>query len=149
LLASLTQPRPESLAVRAKSVFLSYRFADKEYVNGLQELLKKEGFSVVTGEHNNTYISQGILTKIRECEFFICIMTKEAEKKDGSFTTSPWLLEEKGAALALNKLLVLMVEEGVNDFGGLQGDWQRIHFTPQSFTSAALHAIDQLKSYGA
>ena len=148
-LTSLIQPKQEKISAKEKSVFLSYRFADKEYVNGLRELLEKEGFSVATGEHNNTYISQGILTKIMDSEFFVCLMTKEAEKKDGSFTTSPWLLEEKGAALALKKMIVLMIEEGVTDFGGLQGDWQRIHFTPQSFTSAVLRAIDQLKSYGA
>lgn len=58
-----------------------------------------------------------------------------------------WLLEEKGAALALGKPIVLMVEEGVTDSGGLQGDWQRIHFGPKGFLKAALQAVEQLKSY--
>tara|TARA_B100000029_G_C17011798_1_gene755194 strand:+ start:333 stop:575 length:243 start_codon:yes stop_codon:yes gene_type:complete len=74
-------------------------------------------------------------------------MTCADEKMDGTFTTSPWLLEEKGAALALDKPLVMMVEEGVSDFGGLQGDWQRIHFGAKGFLKAALEAVDQLKSY--
>jgi hypothetical protein len=74
-------------------------------------------------------------------------MTCADAKADGTFTTSPWLLEEKGVALAFGKPLVLMVEEGVTDFGGLQGDWQRIHFGAKGFLTATLEAVAQLKSY--
>ena len=133
--------------VKPKTVFLSYRFAESEYVDGFQTLLEREGFEITTGQDANTFISQAILDRIRSCEFFVCLMTRADEKKDGTFTTSPWLLEEKGAALAMGKRIVLMVENGVNDIGGLQGDWQRIHFTAKSFTSAAIRAVDQLKSY--
>jgi len=133
--------------VKPKSVFLSYRFAEYEYVDGLRTLLEREGFSIVTGQDSNTFISQAILERIKACEFFVCLMTHAEEKKDGTYTPSPWLLEEKGAALAMGKRIVLMVEEGVNDIGGLQGDWQRIHFTSKSFTKAAIKAVDQLKSY--
>ena len=50
-------------------------------------------------------------------------MTKQ--QADGTFTTSTWLHQALGAAIAYNKPLVLLVEEGVTDFRGLQGDWQR------------------------
>jgi len=151
------QDQLESLKVRQqekhadakpKTVFLSYRFAENEYVEGLRTLLEREGFSITTGQNANTFISQAILERIKSSEFFVCLMTRVDEKKDGTYTTSSWLLEEKGAALALGKRIVLIVEEGVNDFGGLQGDWQRIHFTSKSFTKAAIRAVDQLKSYG-
>lgn len=135
--------------VKPKSVFLSYRFAEPEYVEGLRKLLGREGFSVITGREANTFISQAILERIRSCEFFVCLMTRADEKKDSTFTTSPWLIEEKGAAIAMGKRIVLMVEDGVSDIGGLQGDWQRIHFSPKSFTNAAIQAVDQLKSYNA
>ncbi len=140
------QPK-EPTTVKSKTVFLSYRFAENEYVEGLTTFLKRDGFEISTGQNANTYISQAILERIRSCEFFVCLMTRADEKKDGTYTTSSWLLEEKGAALAMGKRIVLMVEEGVNDIGGLQGDWQRIHFTPKSFTSASIRAVDQLKSY--
>lgn len=138
----------EPIEVKPRTVFLSFRFADKDYVDGILLLLKKEGFSVTTGQNANTFISQAIIERIRSCEFFISLMTRADEKKDGTYTTSPWLLEEKGAAIAIGKRTVLMVEEGVNDIGGLQGDWQRIHFTAKSFTIAAIQAVNQLKSYG-
>jgi hypothetical protein len=144
----VTKPN-ENDKVIPKSVFLSYRFAEGDYLQGLKSLFEREGFEIITGESSNTFISRAILERINKSEFFLCLMTKTDEKIDGTFTTSPWILEEKGAALALNKKIVMMVEEGVDDYGGLQGDWQRINFTSKSFTSAVIRAIDQLKSYGA
>jgi hypothetical protein len=132
--------------VRSNTVFLSCRFADSQYIDGLKDLLAEKGFEVVTGDNATRYISEAILQRIRESEFFMCLMTRDAEKADGTYTTSPWLLEEKGAALAFGKYLVLLIEEGVTDFGGLQGDWQRHHFTAKGFISAALKAVNQLRS---
>lgn len=137
-------PKPRS---SANSVFLSYRFAENEYAEGLLPLLEERGFTVVTGKRANTYISKAVLDRIGSCEYFLCLMTRDKQKADDTWTTSPWLLEEKGAALALGKQIVLMVEEGVDDFGGLQGDWQRIHFGPKGFLKAALQAVRQLASY--
>ena len=150
LLARLA-PRFENKSgalTKSRRVFLSHRFAEKEYVGGLTQLLEQSGFEVVTGQATNTYISKAVIERIRDCEYFLCLMTQDAKKVDGTFTTSPWLLEEKGVALAIGKPIVLMVEEGVTDFGGLQGDWQRIHFGQKGFLSAALQAVEQLKSYG-
>jgi hypothetical protein len=130
-----------------KTVFLSYRFAEEDYVKGLVKLLVQSGFDVVTGKSANTFISKAVLDRIKACEFFVCLMTRDHAKSDGTYTTSPWLLEEKGVALAFGKPLVLMVEEGVTDYGGLQGDWQRIHFGAKGFLTAALEAVEQLNSY--
>ena len=133
--------------VDPKSVFLSYRFAESEYVAGLTALLEERGFDVRTGSEADTYISKAILERIRRAEYFLCLMTRAHERKDGTFATSSWLLEEKGAALALGKRIVLMVEDGVEDIGGLQGDWQQIRFKPKEFTVKALQAAQQLASY--
>src|SRR5207249_1943507 len=100
------------------------------YIDGLVELLEQHHFTVMTGKSANTYVSKAILDKIASSQYFMCLMSRDQPKADGTFTTSPWLLEEKGAALALGKPIVIMVEEGVSDYGGLQGDWQRIHFGP-------------------
>lgn len=144
-LESKSLPRKSSSG--ARKVFLSYRFAEKDYVEGLTNLLGKSGFEVVTGQAANTYISKAVIERIKECDYFLCLMTPSARKDDGTYTTSPWLLEEKGVALAFEKQIVLMIEEGVTDFGGLQGDWQRLHFGSKGFLIAALQAVEQLKSY--
>jgi len=130
-----------------KKVFLSHRFAEKEYVEGLALLLQQSGFEVVTGRAVDAYIGKAVIERIRESDYFLCLMTQGARKDDGTYTTSPWLLEEKGVTLALEKPIVLMVEEGVTDIGGLQGDWQRLHFGNKGFLTAALEAVKQLKSY--
>ncbi len=148
LLATLLKKSSPTLSqITTRSVFLSYRFVETEYISGLADLLQQHNFSVVTAKTANTYVSKAILDRIRSCQYFLCLMSRDQPKADGTFTTSPWLLEEKGAALALGKPIVLMVEEGVSDYGGLQGDWQRIHFGPKGFLKAALQAVEQLKSY--
>ncbi|MDD2755251.1 MAG: hypothetical protein PHS80_06950 [Methanothrix sp.] len=141
------QAFPSKPNSQMRTVFLSCRFAEKEYVNGLCELLRQNDFKIVTGKEANTYISKAILDRIKKCEFFISLMTQYAQKSDGKYITSPWLLEEKGAALAFEKRIILMVEENVVDIGGLQGDWQRINFNSKGFLLAALQAVEQLKSY--
>lgn len=141
-------PQPSIQAPSSSpSVFLSHRFAEEEFVNGLVRLLEESGFEIITGKSSNTYVSRSVIDRIRRASFFVCLMTCADAKEDGTFTTSPWLLEEKGVALAFDKPLVLMIEEGVSDFGGLQGDWQRIHFGAKGFLIAALEAVAQLKSY--
>jgi hypothetical protein len=94
----------------------------------------------------STYVSTSILQRIKETEFFLCLMTINEQKCDGTYTTSPWLLEEKGAALAFGKYLVVMIEQGVTHYGGLEGDWQRHFFTPKSFLAKARLAVEQLQS---
>jgi hypothetical protein len=140
------QPSVQDVSA-SRSVFLSHRFAEEEYVKGLVRLLEESGFTIITGKSSNTYVSRSVIDRIRQARFFVCLMTRADAKADGTFTTSPWLLEEKGVALTLEKPLVLMIEEGVSDFGGLQGDWQRIHFGSKGFLTAALEAVAQLRSY--
>jgi hypothetical protein len=145
VLDRLPADNPER-STRANSVFLSCRFADIQYIDGLKALLADAGFGIITGDSADGYISQTILQRIRDAEYFVSLMTRHEQKADGTFTTSPWLLEEKGAALAFGKYLVLLIEEGVTDFGGLQGDWQRHHFAEKGFTAAALKAVKQLQA---
>jgi hypothetical protein len=147
VLTQLTPEKGEEERIRPNTVFVSHRFAEEEYVTGLCKLLRQHGFEPVTGKSANTYVSKAVLDRIRESEFFLCLMTPDQPKEDGTFTTSAWLLEEKGAALAFGKPLVLMVDHDVSDYGGLQGDWQRIGFGPKGFMNAAFEAVDQLKSY--
>lgn len=144
---SLVAPQPPETRSSRPKVFLSHRLAETDYVDGFTQLLESQGFTVVVGTALNTYISQGVLQRIAEADYFVSLMTCDQEKAGGNFTTSSWILEEKGAALALQKRIVLLVEHGVDDVGGLQGDWQVIRFSPKGFIQAAMQAIHQLKSY--
>jgi len=77
-------------------------------------------------------------------------MTKRDRKENGKYTTAAWLLEEKGAALALNKAVGMFVEEEIDDvdIGGMQGDNQRFHFTRNSFLKVAMNFLKILSRVG-
>lgn len=120
------------------TIFLaySYRPDDDELVSGFKELLKDKGYTVLDGKADRLgSISKAILDKIGNSETVIIVMTKRDKKENGKYTTAAWLLEEKGAALALAKNVAMFVEEGIdeNDIGQMQGDSQRFHFTRNNF----------------
>src|ERR1700686_3454976 len=123
ILASDVELLPEEPYSRRNSVFLSHRFAEIEFVDGLQRLLEQNGFVVVKGDSTNTFVSQAVLQRIKDSEFVLCLMRRADAKTDGTYATSGWRLEEKRAPLACGKPVVLRGEDGVSDIGGLQGDW--------------------------
>lgn len=141
------EARPKAFV--ANTVFVSHRFAEADdgFVQGLTGYLIEKGFKVITGKLATGYISQAVIRRIKDAEFFLCLLTRAEQKADGKYTASAWLHQELGAALALNKPVVLMVEDGVTDLGGLQGDIQRIHFVERGFMSAAINAVRILGEY--
>lgn len=131
---------------RYKSIFVaySYRTKDDELVSGFKELLADKGFKVIDGKADQLgSISQAILEKIGISDLVAIVMTRRDKKENGQYTTTAWLLEEKGAAVALGKEVAMFVEEGVdqNDIGGLQGDAQRFNFTRNNFLKNALNFV--------
>ncbi|QNU68314.1 toll/interleukin-1 receptor domain-containing protein [Ruminiclostridium herbifermentans] len=136
----------DSNFVNENSIFLaySYRPEDDEFVAGFKSFLEHNGYNVVDGKADRLgSISKAILDKISKAKYAVIIMTKRDKKENGKYTTAAWLLEEKGAALALGKNVAMFVEEGIdeNDIGGLQGDSQRFHFTRNNFMSKAMEFI--------
>ncbi len=57
--------------VASRSVFISYRFEETDWIDGLTQLLLDAGFSVVDGKASNTYIGRGVIERIRSAEFLI------------------------------------------------------------------------------
>lgn len=130
----------------SKTIFLgySYREMDDEFVTGFKELLIDKGYDVFDGKADGLgSISQAIIEKISISDIVVIVMTKRDKKENGKFTTSAWLLEEKGAALALKKDVGMFVEEEIDDadIGGMQGDNQRFHFTRNNFLKIAMNFL--------
>lgn len=133
-------------------VFLSYSFneRDKELVSGFIDLLSASDFHVVTGEKNPIgSLSKSIIGKIRNSSIFVVVMTKRDPKENSKYTTSSWLLEEKGVAIALNKPCLMLVEEEIDDseIGGIQGDDQRLHFNRNNFLGKVAEAMRMIKEH--
>jgi hypothetical protein len=143
-----TSKRQSRLSVAdQRSVFVSFSFAHRVDFDfdGIIRLLGERGFIVITGELTNGSVGQGVLERIKNSCSFLSIMTRDQREKKDCIYTGPWLLEEKALAIAFNKPIVLMREEGVTASGGLEGDQQKIQFTNKNFLQAALDAVKQLE----
>jgi len=55
------------------------------------------------------------------------------------WSTSTWVIDEK--AYASRKKLVLLVEEGVESIGGIQGDAEYIEFTREKLAQAVVKLL--------
>jgi hypothetical protein len=79
-----------------------------------------------------------ILRKIRLARFFICILTRRAKLHDGHFASSVWLYQETGAAVALGKKPLILVEDGLDEHyaGELQKNYEYIPFSRASLTDS-------------
>lgn len=132
-------------AIREAPAFVGHSFAveDREIVEKLIQFLTKLGVKCDTGLRAEP---RGVSDKVRErinaAELFVGIFTRRDKKEDGTFSTSAWTIEEKATALAAGKKLLLFVEDGVTEFGGLQGDYEYVRFDRDDFGSALVHAMD-------
>jgi len=75
---------------------------------------------------------------------FVGIFTRHLLQEDGSYSTSAWIVDEKATALAAGKRLLLFVENGVQEFGGLQGDYEYIPFERDNLGEALIRAMDYI-----
>jgi hypothetical protein len=76
-----------------------------------------------------------ILRKIRLSRFFICILTRRSELLNHRFAASVWLYQETGAAVALGKKPLVLVEDGMDDHyaGELQKNYEYVSFTRSTY----------------
>jgi len=131
-------------AIREAPAFVGHSFADedRDVVDKLKQFLTKLGVKCDSGVRPEP---RGVSDKVRErinaAELFVGIFTRRDKKEDGTFSTSAWTIEEKATALAAGKKLLLFVEDGVTEFGGLQGDYEYVRFDRDDFGSALVHAM--------
>lgn len=146
---SKTDSEVASFEYGDKTIFLaySYRPEDEEFVVGFKKLLMNQGYEVLDGKADRLgSISNAIIDKIKCSKIVVIVMTKRDKKENGKYTSAAWLLEEKGAAIALGKQVAMFVEDEVDDtdIGGLQGDAQRFHFSRNNFLTKVLEFLECL-----
>jgi hypothetical protein len=90
------------------------------------------GIQALDGQVDGIEAFRGdILRKIRSARFFVCVLTRREQLQNGSFSSSVWLYQETGAAVALGKKPLILVEEGIGDHfaGELQKNYEYIPFS--------------------
>jgi hypothetical protein len=128
-------------------IFLAHQFSEESLVVRLKGVIEKNGYNWEEGRRQDLgSISEDILSKIKNCGFFIVLMTKKDQLNSGSFTVSSWLLEEKGAAIAFGHRPLIMVEEDVDRHyvGFLQSDEEIIYFNRLNFDGKIEEAIRKI-----
>ncbi len=136
-------------AVREATAFIGHSFADadKSIIDSLTKFFTKLGIRCDSGLRPEPRpVSDKVNDRIKSAELFIGVFTRKSKNADGTYSTSTWVIEEKAAAIAAGKKLLLFVEEGVNDFGGLQGDYEYVRFNRKKFGDALIHAMDYVMS---
>ena len=113
------------------SVFISHSSSDYEVITKVKETLEVQGFHVYLAEEDvraGTSLPAKIEDAIRQCDVVLAILTSKASK-------SAWVQQELGYAKAIGKLIIPLVEEGVNVTGFLTGV-EYIRFNPENLDSA-------------
>lgn len=124
------------------SVFVARQFQDEDaalYEHLRDSVLTPLGLVAVDGNVDGIEAFRGeILRKIALARFFVCILTRRAELKAGGFASSVWLYQETGAAVALGKKPLVVVESGLGEHyaGELQKNYEYVSFERASFQNA-------------
>lgn len=137
----------ESNFARNKDIFLAHIFAEEHLIENLKDIIEHNDYYWKEGKRDDLgSISEDILTKIKNSGFFIAVMTKKDKLQSRNFTTSSWLIEEKGVALAFGHRPLIMVEEGVDRHyvGFLQSDDEMIYFNRSNFDTKIKEAMKKI-----
>jgi hypothetical protein len=117
--------------------FVAHSFAarDRAVVTAIVRTIRRAKISVLSGERSEARgVSDKVKARIQMADVFVAILTHRHPLKNAQlWTTSPWVVEEKGYSLGQNpeRPMVLLVEEGVSvpgETGGLEGDLEYIAF---------------------
>jgi hypothetical protein len=133
----------------AGKAFVGQSFAPKdERVNRtVHRFLEAVGIEVVTGEPPTAgSVSAKVRGRIESAEVFVGIFTRR-DRISGrrEWSTSAWVVDEKAYALAKDKKLVLIKEQGVQSIGGLQGDYEYLEFERSELQDLVLSLLQTFR----
>ncbi len=130
-------------------VFVAHQFNahDQNYVNFLSAEVLSPNFRMVDGkvEGLDDFRSE-IMGKIRRSRFFVCFVTGRSGLVHGGSVSSVWMYQETGAAVALGKKPLLLVEEGVHKdyIGELQSVYEYVEFNEANYQEKLLRVRSKL-----
>lgn len=141
------QPAP---LIRPKAtiptIFVGHSFLAEDAVvcSSVVELLRAIGFQVFTGEKPKANrISEKVKELIDSQDVFVGIFTRRDKiAKKQEWTTTMWVVEEKTWAMAKNKKLVLLREDGVKNLGGMHADHEYVDFSRNTLGPALVKLVE-------
>lgn len=115
-------------------VGFGYNDRDKWIKDLIIPFLEELGCEVVTGEEmHGEILSQGVISRIKDCDACIGFLTKRGQpNSEGVYTTHWWVISELSNALSFNIPLFEIREKGIDSQAGETGDRQRYEFDDKS-----------------
>lgn len=129
-------------AVLPHQVFVARQFRSEEadLLRVLvEDVLRPAGYTIVDGQAEGLEeFRDALLAKIRESQFFLALLTHRSRLDSGKFVSSVWLYQEIGAAVAMGKRPLLLVEDGMDAHyaGELQKTYEYILFDRENYRIA-------------
>jgi len=137
----------------------SFQKKDEQIVNAIIKFLEATGLECETGIWaENKPIAEKIKERIKNSDIFIGIFTCDKEicakkrllchrsKDNISYTTSNWVIQESGFAIGSSRELIFLLEEGVDQFPGLQGNLEFIRFNRDRLQELFLKVSEMVTS---
>src|SRR5262249_31364908 len=106
----------------------SFDLSDRNLNLYFERLMKAAGLSIATSEdYTDERISARVERILSECDFLVGIyVIKYEDPGKAKIVTSQWLMRETFTAHGQGKQFIALVEDGVNDTGGLDIDKELI-----------------------
>lgn len=136
--------------IKKQQFFIGHSFSpnDHEVIDRIKSFFSSFGLMVDTGERPEAKsVSEKIKERIIGADVFVGVFTRKHKiSETNDYTTSPWVLEEKTFALGIRKPILILVEEGVDFSGGLQGDYEYVLFKRDKLSDALIKSIPYVLS---
>jgi hypothetical protein len=136
-------------------VFVSKSFdlADRDINSYFERLMQAAGVEIATAEE---YTDEPIPVRVErilsECDFLVGVyVIRYEDPAKSKVVTSQWLMRETFTAHGQGKKFIALVEDGVNDTGGLNLDKELILFRRddlKSIQEATIKFIQALRWHG-
>ena len=126
----------------------SFSEEDDNVNEPIKRLIRAFGLTVTTGEKPKAgTVSAKVRERIEAAQVFVGIFTRRDKLAGGTgWAASAWVIDEKAYALAKNKRLILIKEQGVKSVGGLQGDYEYLEFQREQMADLLIRLLETLKS---
>lgn len=126
------------------TIFLSTSFEDGDRARAdvIASLIRGVGPEVVFGDNlNGQSVSTSVRERIESSDALIAILSRRRPLADGNWMTHPWVIEEATWAAAKGKRVLRVVEDGVQEIGGIIGDVENIRFSTGQFERCILKIL--------
>ena len=118
--------------IKSPLTFVSKSFddKDKEINEYFENILNALNIKFITAEkYAGIPVQNKVEDLISKCDFLIGIYVKRYKNaKKSMVLTSQWLIRETHFAKAKGAKIIILVEEGITDIGGLESDIELIYF---------------------